>query len=300
MGTRVIVRYLLTSLRIYHESKFPFAVLRKLVGDVHDKVILVNGIEYHYLLAIGAQGIAGISYLTAHLSVERSALEYELKHSLVLLNDGALLEKLYALDGGVVVAVEHALAAVIFGPIPELIGRSVTRAVLLLLKSCLEAVQIYPESFLCGYHLRKIYRESVGIVEDECVLAGDGLRLGRFGHILVQQLDAPVERSQECQFLLANHRLYQLLLTYELRIGLSHIADQLWDKPAKEWLGESEKGVAVAYRATKDTSYYVSGLHVRRQLAICDGEGDGAHVVGGYAHGHVHLLVHTVFLAGQF
>ena len=171
VSTRVVVRYLLTSLRIHHESKFPFAVLRKLVGDVHDKIILMNGIEYHYLLAVGAQGIAGISYLTAHLSVERSALEHELKHSLVLLNDGALLEKLYALDGSVVVAVEHALAAVIFGPIPELIGRSVTRAVLLLLKSYLEAVQVYLESFLCGYHLREVYRESVGIVEDECVLA---------------------------------------------------------------------------------------------------------------------------------
>ena len=55
----------------------------------------------------------------------------------------------------------------------------------------------------------------------------------------------------------------------------------------------AEECVGVAHGTAQDATNDVAGFCVARQLAVCNGEGDGPKMVGHHAHGHVCLLLFT-------
>ena len=167
--------------------------------------------------------MAGVSDLAAHLSVERSPVEHELEHLPVLLLHAALPEQPRSFHRGAVIAHELLLAREIFHPVAELVGCGVPRALLLLEHLGLEALDVHAETVFGGDELCQVEREAVGVIEQEGVLAGYGLVPAVLLHMLLNELDTPVEGAEECGLLLAYHALYELLLRRELRIGLAHV-----------------------------------------------------------------------------
>ena len=88
-------------------------------------------------------------------------------------------------------------------------------------------------------------------------------------------------------------------LGFNFRIGLAHTVDERVDQAVHERLAESQEGVAVAHCTTQDAADDVTGLGIAGQLTVGHRESDGAHVVGHYTHGDIHVLVVTVFLAAH-
>ena len=301
VGATVVVRDLLPADGIHPEGELAIAVGRDPVGDVYGKVVLLDGVEDLYLLSGSRNCDAGVAYLAAHLSVERSAVEYELEHLLVLLHHLAALEELRAgLLDGVVARELHVLALIVDGPVAEFVGGGVARAFLLLAEFHLEAVQVHLVALLAGNQFGEVDGEAEGVVEHEGVHSGDHLAGGVLGHIVVQELDAAVEGAQEGEFLFADDALDEFLLGLQFGIGVAHVVDELGNQPAEEGLAEAEEGVAVAHCAAKDAADDVARLHVGRKLTVGDAERDCADVVGADAHCDVGVLALAVFVAGEF
>ena len=166
--TGVIVRNFLTALCVYYEGEACIAVLGEFLRDMDCKAVFLDGVEDIDPFA-GGLDISGISYLAAHLSVERSFVEDELEHLLVLLNNGTLPEEFGSLDSRIVIADEKRVSFRILYPVAEFVCGSVAGALFLLLELYIEAVQVYCIAVLACDQLGKVDRETVGIVEDKCV-----------------------------------------------------------------------------------------------------------------------------------
>ena len=301
VGRRVVGCDLEPALHVNLQGEGLLAVCRNPFGYVDRKVVLLDCVEDLDLLAALGDDDSGVAHLSAHLRIERCAVEDQLEHSLVLLLHGTLLEKLHAIKLEVVVAEEGLFLTVIVDrPVPELVGCGVTRPVLLLLELLAESLHINSIAFLRSDQLSQVDRESVGIVEDEGVLSRDCLRGGVLGDVVVHQSDSAVESPQEGHLLLTDHALNQFLLFGDLRIGLSHISHKLRHQRAEERLVEPEERVAVAYRAAQDPSDDIAGLHVGRQLTVGDGESDGPDVVCDDSHRHLGLFALVVSVSGKF
>ena len=299
VGTAVVAGDACPSGCVHHELELTCAAGRHLLGNVDGEAVLLEGVDDVDLLAVGGNDEAGVADLATHLAVERSAVEDELEHLPVLLDYSAAPEQFCAADGGVVVAYEFALALEIFGPVAELVGCGVAGAVLLLLEVLVEAVQIDLEAVLGGDELRQVDREAIGVIELEGVLAADELAVCCPFHTLVHQLDAAVEGAQEGHFFLADDVFDELLLLGELRVGLAHIGYELWHELAQERFVQAEEGVAVADCAAQNPSDDVAGLDVGRELAVGDGEADGADVVRDYPHRNVGVVRLAVAVAAE-
>ena len=143
MRAAVVVGDALPSGGIDNKLESSRAVLRQALGDMDREVVLLDGVEYADALAVLALEESGVSDLTAHLSVERSTVEHELEHFLVLLDDGALLEQESSVHLGGVEADElDFLAAMVLHPVAESIGGGVAGALLLLAELLLESVHV--------------------------------------------------------------------------------------------------------------------------------------------------------------
>ena len=141
---------------------------------------------------------SGVADLAAHLCIERSAVEDQLEHSLVLLLHGALFQETAALELKCVVTDEFGLLAFMeYGPVPEFVGGSIAGPFLLLEKLCVEAFHIHGIAVLRSDKLGKVDRESVGVVQDEGIHSRDGLGRGVLGDIFVHQPDSAVQGPQE-------------------------------------------------------------------------------------------------------
>ena len=206
------------------EGECPFAVFGDALGDVDGKVILLDGIQYPYLFPASGDDGSGISYLSTHLGIERSLVEYELEHRLVLLFDGALLQEPDTFQFEAVISEECFLfTIVIYRPVAEFVGRGVPGSVLLLLEFHVEAFHVDGIAVFGGDEARKVDGKSVGVVKDEGIGAWDTLGPGVPGHIVIHHLDAAVEGPEERQFLFPDHALYQFLLLSEFRICFTHV-----------------------------------------------------------------------------
>ena len=299
VGATVVVGDFLPALGIHHEGEFAFAVLRKLLGNMHREVVFLDGVQDGYLLAVGGNDVAGVPYFTSHLAVERSAVEDELEHLLVLLHHLAVLEQTGSRSGGLVIAGEMALALAEFGPVAELVGGGIAGTLLLLAELHLEAFEVYGVAVFGCDKLGKVDWEAVGVVEHEGVHSADYLGVGGLGHVLVHELDSAVQGAQEGIFLFADDGFYEFLLADELRVGFAHIADKLRHEAAQERLAEAEEGVTVAHCTAQDAADHIAGLVVARQLAVGNGKADGADVVRNHAHCNVGLRIGAVAVAGE-
>ena len=110
---------------------------------MYGKVVFLYGIDDVDSFSAFGFDVSGITYLASHLSIERSALEYKLVHSLVLGLYGAVACELDSFQVGVVLAQElYALAVGEFNPVSGLDGSGVACPVLLLLKLDVEALKV--------------------------------------------------------------------------------------------------------------------------------------------------------------
>ena len=300
VGAAVVVGYLLTACGVDLKPEGSGAVLRQTLRDMDGELVLLDGVEDLYRFSVGGGNGAGVAYLSAHLSVERGAVEDQLQHLLVLLHHGAALEELCALEDGAVVAGKlHVLAVVVDRPVSKAVGGGVAGAVFLLLELLAKAFKVDGIATLGGNEFRKVDGESEGVVQLERVAAGDDLGGGVALHAVVQKLDAAVQRAQERELLLADDGLDELLLGGELGVGVAHIVHQLLHEHAEERLVEAQEGVAVAHGTAEDPADDVSRFDVAGELAVGDGETDGADVVCDNAHSHVRLLALSVFVAAE-
>lgn len=132
-------------------------------------------------------------------------------------------------------------------PVAGLHGCRITRPGLLPAQFHLEFLQIDDISMLTGYKFAEVYRESVCVIEDECILAGDTLCSGIAFHDRADQTNALCKSTQESLLFLTDNVLDQSLLTSQLRIGVTHHVDKYGNEPAQERFCQSEECVTVAY-----------------------------------------------------
>ena len=132
--------------------------------------------------------------------------------------------------------------------------------------------------------------------ELEGEVAVDNL-VAAFGGVFFEAFDAAGEGAEEGLFLFEDDALYEFLLLLQFGELVSELADEGGDEGVQEGFGEAEEGVAVADGAAQYAAYDVAGLDVGRQLAVGDGEADGAQVVGADSHGDVGILVLAVDFA---
>ena len=164
-----------------------------------------------------------------------------------------------------------------------------------------ELVDVDGEPVLATDKLCQVEGESVGVIEGEGAGAVDFSLAGCFhlGHHLVEQADTGLEGAQEGFLLLLHHLLDECLLGLQLGICATHVVDEDGQEAVHEGLFLTEEGVAIAHGTAQDAADDVSGLGIGGQLAIGDGEGNGADVVGNDAHGHIGLAGCTIVDACQ-
>ena len=301
VGATVVVLNITSSCGINHQAETSAAIRRQFLGDMNRQVVLLHGVEDLDSLAVLGLDISGVSYLTSHFSVERSAVEHELNHLLILLFHRSVAGETCAVNFREVVAEElHIVAVVELNPVSELVGGGVAGSVLLLLQLGLKSFKVNGISFLGGYELAQVNRESESVIERERILSLDHLCVGAFLHNAVNQLDAPVKCAKERHFLFPYDLLDESLLESDFRIELTHIAHELAHETAEERFSEAEEGVAVAHGAAKDSADDITRLHIGRKLSVGNGECNRAYVVGDDPHSDVHVLVFSVLLAGEF
>ena len=301
VGATVVVLYIASSCGINHQAETSAAIRRQFLGDMNRQVVFLHGVENLDSLAVLTFNISRVTDLTSHFSVERSAVEDKLNHLLILLFHRSVAGETRAVNFREVVAEElHTVAMVELNPVSKLVGGGVAGPVLLLLQLGLKSFKVNGISFLGGYELAQVNRESESVIERERILSLDHLCVGAFLHNAVNQLDAPVKCAKERHFLFPYDLLDESLLECDFRIELTHIAHELAHETAEERFSEAEEGVAVAHGTAKDSADDIAGLHIGRKLSVGDGECNRADVVGDDPHCDVHVLVFSILLAGEF
>ena len=111
----------------------------------------------------------------------------------------------------------------------------------------------------------------------------------------VEQSDSVFESAEESVLFFFDDSDYEFALLLEFGIGFAHRIDECIDNAVHKRLFLSEEGITVSDGATEDAADDVAGFGVGGKLAVGDGEGDGAHMVGDDAHGHIHFVVNAIF-----
>ena len=139
---------------------------------MNSKVVFLDGVDYLYLLTAFRKDVTCVTDLSSHLGIERSALEHELIHCLVLCLHRAVAGKLNALKLGAVISEELDVVAMSeLHPVSRLDCCSVAGSVLLLLELDLEAFEVDGIALLGSDELRKVDREAECIIKHECILS---------------------------------------------------------------------------------------------------------------------------------
>ena len=299
VGAGVVVLDVAAAHIVHHQGEGLRALRRKALGQVDGEVVLLHGVQDLDAFPVLALNVAGITYLAAHLGIERRAVKDQLEVFLVLLLYGALFQEVRPFHAQGIIALEEDVRLLEHHPVAKLVGSGVAGAFLLLSKLHVEAFQVHCIAFFGGDEFREVDGEAVSVVQHKGIGPGNHLGGGVFVHVVFQHADAAVQGAQESVFFFLDYAGDEFLLGLELRIGASHIGHQLGDEAAQEGLREAQEGVAVADGAAEDAANHVAGLHVGRQLAVGNGEGDGADVVCNYAHGHLDVAAFLVFVAAE-
>ena len=277
-----------------------FGMSGKLADDVDRQVVLtarVNDVDGFSLVA----EYATVTHLAAHLSVERRAIEHQLIIGLLFLLHTAVTQNMTSVFR-IIPTDKLRFALGQRHPVARLDSRSVAGAVFLFLHLNIESCDVYAQSFFVTDQLRQIERESVGVEKRENL--GSVNNSFPFATSLfddtVEHRDARSQRAQERVFLFFHHAGYQRLLRPQFGICATHFLDKRGHQAIHESLFLTEEGVRITYRPAQDATDDVAGLCVGRELAVGDGESDGAEVVGHDAHGDVTLFIFAISISGKF
>ena len=266
-------------------------------SDADREVVFALGIDNLHLLAISLD-VTTVADLTTHLAIEWSLGKHDLIEGLVLLlyltvteNFGLALEE--------VIAHELWSACLDLNPVAILHGSCITGTFLLSLHVLVELLFVDGESVLAADELCEVERETKSVEESECLVTVDhcaSLGLG-IVHDGVDTLDAVFESTEERIFLFLDYLDDELLLSDELWVSIAHCLNEHRDEFIEERFLLTEIGVGIANGTTENATDHVASLSVAWQLTIGNCEGDGADMVGKYAHCHISLLVFTISLA---
>ena len=135
--------------------------------------------------------------------------------------------------------------------------------------------------------MRKIHRETVGVVQLEGLFAPDFI--SSFGarpfDDILEEFDAVIERAPEALLFRPDHLLHLFLRGGEFRVGRAHLFGERRHEPVEEGIGQAEIA-AIPRRAAEDAPEDVAPTLVGRQGAVGYGEGQGPDVIGEHAVGH--------------
>ena len=136
------------------------------------EVVLLDGVDDLDLLSALGKDVSCVAYLSTHLCIERSALEHELVHGLVLRLHCAVACELDSFKFCGIVSEELDVVAMSeLNPVARFDCSGVARPVLLLLEFHLESFDVDCISLLRSNEFGKVDREAECVVKHECVLA---------------------------------------------------------------------------------------------------------------------------------
>src|SRR5690606_40585240 len=96
---------------------------------------------------------------------------------------------------------------------------------------------------------------------------------------VVETLETFLQCSQKRHLLFKNNFTHVNFLLFQFRKHvLELIGDEMYEF-VQERFFEIQEGKTIAYGATKDASYDITGPGIGRQLAVSDGEGNSPYVV---------------------
>ena len=268
---------------------------------MNGQVVFALGVEDIGFRAVFVDEPAAVTHLSAHFGIERRLGKHDLIKLLVFLFHLAVTKHL-RFGFGFVVTHKFGFSVANLYPVAGFNGGGVTRTVFLLLHFCVETFVVNRHIVLAKNKFSQVERETKGIVELESnITAQHPPSLGGgWGEASFEQPDAGFQRSQERVFFFLNHFFDERFLRVQFGIRVAHHLNERRQKPVHKRFVHSQKRVTVANGASQYPADNVSRLGVRRQLPVCDGKSDGAHVVGNHAHGDVFFLVFTVCCVGYF
>ena len=260
--------------------------------------------------ALAAADHAHVADLAAHFGIEWGLVEYDnalhaAHHGLSLLALDHQRDDLRIVDGVVVIADKfggrHVLAELNACPaeVAERLAR-LARAGLLLLHLLVEALAVERHALVLDHFDRQVDGEPIGVVELECVRAGeDGLALLLVGgEKLGEDLHTAVDGLGKVLFLRADDLGDIGLTLAQLGIvALVLVHDRVHDLIEERAVDTEE--LAMARGSSQQAAQHVAAALVAGQHAIADHEGGGADMVGDDAQGHVFLAALAVARAGN-
>ena len=288
------------------------------LGELADELALVdiqaalgNGVGDEEL-GVGSVDEAVVAQLTAHLGVQRGAIEHDGglggvlggRHALTVHNDG---ENMSALDALLLVTGELGGRELVgeLGPnvvegTPSVTLGGGAGAGLLLGHLGVEALDVDGMAGGLGDLDGEVDRETEGVVQHEGGLAGELLALAQGAELLVEVDATVVERGGEALLLGVHDALDQTGVLDEVGIGIAHDVVHRIDEAAEERVLDAEQA-AVEHGTTQQTAQDVTAALVAGQDAVGDEEVDGTGVVGDDAQGAggAGVLVIDVGLTGD-
>ena len=247
-----------------------------------------------------------VTYLSTHLSVERSVVEHEFIEFVLLLCHLAVAQDMTVVFG-IVVAHKLLFASHEFGPVGVFHSGSVACAIFLFLHFSVKLFLIHRESVFAANQFGEVEWESVGVEQSECLNAIQlvfTLSL-EFLHSIANHRDALFQCAQERVFLLLDHLGDELLLGFQFGESVTHFVHQCRHELVDESLFLSQEGVCIAHGTAQDAADDISCLCIGGQLTVGYRECHGAQMVCTDAHGDVDFVllladgVGSLFLKGE-
>ena len=268
VGCRMVGSRCITLVCIYTSHELSRWVFGQLLDDVYALVVLALGVDNLDSLVLVHQYTA-VTYLSTHLSVERSGIEHQFIELVLFLCHLAIAQDM-AVVFCIVVAHELLFASLQFYPVAVFNGSSVTGTLLLFLHLHVELLFIYREAVLATNQLCQVEGESVGVEQTESLYTIQlTLTLSlQFVHSIIQHRNTLVEGTQERIFLFLDHLGNQCLLRLQFGEGVAHLVNQCGNELIEETFLLSEECVGIAHCTAQNATNHVASLGIRRQLSV--------------------------------
>ena len=196
------------------------------LGEMHCNAVLAFCVKYVDSLTVKVFHYTAVAYLSAHFSIKWGAVEYNLVILLVFLCDFAISQDV-CINVGAVISHELLFAFVYNYPVAGLDSGCVAGTRFLRGHLGVESGVVKCHAIFLEDELGKVERESVGVIELECFLAGNLGRTfcaGLFDGV-VEQADAIFESAEECILFFLDDTHYEFALFGQFGICLAHTFD---------------------------------------------------------------------------
>ncbi len=240
--------------------------------------VFAFGVEYVDAFAAGLRHGAAVANLSAHLAVERRAVEDDLIEFFVFLFDFAVAQDRCVGFRAVIAHecrfAESGLSFVDAYPVCGFYSGRIACTGLLGGHFLVESGLIECHAVFFQDQFGQVDGESVSVVEHECLRSGN-LCLALFacgGYGVFEQAYAVFESAQERVFLLFGDFHDQLALVDQFGIGFAHRLDQGVDQTIHECFLLVEEGVGIADGAAKYATDHVAGFGIGGKLGVGNGE----------------------------